>query len=132
MKGTQPPDWDWVTARHDCSAVRMFQLLRVSVAKNVEVRNAQLKAIDFELKEYSAVHFAAYCLRTSAEPNAVDFCLKDETITVRHGYRSQECVLTVTLDDRGECLFRVDNQELLEPWQVLKRALEPLLFGGPV
>jgi hypothetical protein len=34
----------------------------------------------------------------------------------------------LTLDNNGQCKFVLDGEEL-DPWQLLKRVLEPLFFG---
>ena len=39
-------------------------------------------------------------------------------------------IYTVKLDDMGCCKLWSEDQSL-DPWQVLKLALEPLLFGSP-
>ena len=44
--------------------------------------------------------------------------------------RGEVAIYTVKLDDMGCCKLWSEDQSL-DPWQVLKLALEPLLFGSP-
>lgn len=118
-----PPDFDWVTARHQCSADTVFNHLRLLAKDNVETRNAQAT----DMAGFTATN-GSFSVWSKAglphERHAVDFALDGKTITVR-GYA--EFRITLTLNNQGLCKCKVGTEEL-DPWQVLKKALEPILF----
>jgi hypothetical protein len=130
MKEMPPSDFDWVTARNDCSMPNMLQRLRLLAKANVETRNKQeLDSAGFiDADRAGNVVFSVWSKRVHGnERHAADFSISDDTkvLTVRRG--GQSFTVTVTVDDFGVCKCKVGNEEL-DPWQVLKRALEPLLF----
>ncbi len=132
------PDFDWVSARHDCTAGRIFNDLRELAQVNVETRNEQIQgrsetAIDFRQSPPGTDPPTFTVLRHrsgSASPYMVRFRLEKGLIRVE-SERLVEPVgfdVTVRMDDDGRCVCFVDDQRRL-PWQILHRALDPLLFG---
>jgi len=120
--------FDWVTARQACSAVGVFHKFRLMAQANVETRNAQLDTghpgFGFEAE---GERFAVF-LKGRGARNAVDFYLGDPhgPITITHG--DHVLLVRLTLDADGACRCQV-NGDLLQVWQVMHLALEPLLFG---
>ena len=55
------------------------------------------------------------------------FKLRTEESEIEVKARDEEVIYTVKLDDMGCCKLWSDGQSF-DPWQVLKLALEPLLF----
>jgi hypothetical protein len=125
----KPSDFDWVTARAGCSALNMFELLKLEAAKNVEAIKAVTKTNGNEmpLSVFDNGSSFAVTRRTFAGELGVRFTLAQDEISV-YGHRLDvSFTATLTLDDNGECRFLVDGTTL-DRWQVLRRSLEPLFF----
>ena len=129
-KKEQPSDFDWVTARAQCSALTMFELLKADVQKNVET----MKAIVAARGQESSYRFHASGELLSVtrfwygEEIGVKVSLYGEQFEVgSKGVGADGFSATLTLDDSGECRFLVDG-ERLDRWQFLRRAFEPLFF----
>ena len=125
----RPADWDWVKATHECNAAIMFGVLQTLAKRDVDQRNKQLGKDRFEVKSDGA-RFEV--MKTSGEPSkVVYFQLAGDAagqIGVRDAATNTTTTYTVGLDGVGVCKFRHDGEES-DPWQVLKTALESLLFG---
>lgn len=119
-----PPDFDWVTARSSCSAVKVFELLHLEAKKNVETFNdaTQLK---WEFAAQNEIF--SIVRRESSGVVGVRFMLIDPEIEIEGQGVDVRLTATLTLNDAGECRLRVGKEEL-DRWQLLRRALEPLLF----
>ena len=63
----------------------------------------------------------------------VRFALEETGILVADGWnRPQRCmVITLTLNDEGQCRFVIDGEGEYLRWQVARRALYGLFFDGP-
>jgi hypothetical protein len=122
-------EFDWVTARHECSLGLMFFRLQKGAEKDVEARNKLRIAGEpgtWHVQLQESGHFIAY--RESVIPfRAVEFDLTQTSIVIRDHEGKWDFVATITLNDLGECMLLVDGKQLYE-WQVRKRALEALLF----
>jgi hypothetical protein len=129
MRHLPPPDFDWVTARAQCSAEAMFRTLAGMARKNVETRNAQIPtAVRFV--EEADRHFGVEHATTSFNRAAVYFRVDsyEDRLTVDiHGVETKEWELRFLLDRDGVCRAEMGG-ERLEPWQVLQKLLEPVLF----
>jgi hypothetical protein len=122
-----PPDHDWVTARHQCSALMMFGTLKALMRINVDTRNAQLGQ---ERYRFDDSNTRCSVMHMGGGLNAmVHFEVeRDTTISVYVGRKEQhEAEYTVALDDLGRCKLRRGGTQY-DPWQVLKAHLDPLLF----
>lgn len=123
-----PPDLDWVTVRGKCSADSVFEQLRLMAKQNVDTRNAQ--AVDSAGFREVNHDFAVWSKQRKTSEGArlgADFSLRGQTIHVQTS--REEFDVTLTLDDDGACKCRVGDRTL-DPWQVLRMALEPVLFPG--
>lgn len=122
--------FNWVKARHECSAARMFTRLALRAAANVKDRNdlqdqKPRGGIKFEF-ESNGARFAVF--QDCHNRPSVTFILDGGRICVE-GDNPPVCFAgTVTLNNEGQCRLKV-GQEELEEWQVLKRALEGFFFG---
>jgi|SRR5579864_1136819 len=121
-------EFDWVTARSTCSADEVFEKLRVQVKQDVETRHALRPQ-----GEPLAFHFISEGRTFSALVEgdkihrAVIFRLESQTITV---YTDSDDVLfraQVTLNDEGECVVKINDEER-QLWQMRKQGLEELFF----
>ena len=134
-----PDDFDWVTARARCSAADMYEILRDLAQVNVTKANA------IYVKNAPSADPDRFGFRDAPDPTLRQFNVWDKwglerrTVQVQldgdairvHGSVSREFRATLTLTDGGNCKFRVGEAEL-DPWQLLRRALEPLFFGDHV
>jgi hypothetical protein len=132
----KPVDFDWVTARKECSIQDVFEALRLLIRENVETHNG-LFAEDRTP--------AAPVLKVSERGNLirvywhdmygqfahlfVEFKLNPVAISVR----DHENVLfeaTVGLNDDGDCKVNIHGKQY-DFWQVSRKALERLMFEFP-
>lgn len=127
------PDWNWVKSRAECSAVAMFEHLRIGALANLAERNATIQepgrvSDRFQLTETNKGRLFTVFDSWGQDRRAVDFSLDLETIHVGvHLPSASEFQATLTLNNEGLCKFKVGDDEL-DTWQVLKKALESLLF----
>jgi hypothetical protein len=120
------------------SSRRVFQLtdyqrLRGLPEENVKKRNEELGAERFKFAEESGISFAVW--KHAAEDHLskrvtvkVNDDLKTVIVTFGSGLPLPTTTYGVRVDDEGECRLHKGGVDFL-PWQVLKMALEPLLFG---
>ena len=127
-----PPNFDWVTRRAQCSAVQMFEVLRTAAKENVDQRNRTLGHETGDAKalygfndgaERSFTVFATY----GRKRRAVDFYLSNDGVLRIEPFAGAGVELGLTLTDDAVCRLTI-GAEILDPWQVLRRVLEPLLF----
>ena len=125
----RPPDWDWVKTAGECTAAIMFGSLKTLAQRDVQTRNNQLGKERFIVGDHEGISFWVDQARREMNTH-VWFTLLIELNGIRVGSRGTETIYTVRLDDTGHCKLWSEDQSF-DPWQVLKRALEPLLFPGP-
>ena len=138
----QEEDFDWVTARNDCSVLASFSALRIAARKNVEYRNDQRSDLQEKtnISLFEAEDFAknVFCVRRHDDIGGrvcfEHFEHKEERITIKRTSTKGTTIgsvltVTVTLNDEGECRYQIDGEGEFKTWQVLRRALEPLFFG---
>lgn len=127
----KPDNFDWVTARRKCSAGEVFETLLAGARANVEAMATATDGQTVNLFKLSSLDgsFSVSRPRFSGLIG-VRFYLADQEIIAEPFRLGGAGVLTatLTLNDDGECRLLVEGVEL-QPWQFLKRALEPLLFG---
>ena len=125
---TLPGDWDWVSARHECSPRKFFERLDLLAQQNVKQRNAIGGAAFGHVSHKSLFSVFGENRSGPLGSPAVRFVLDDKgTIRVEASGLDVGFEGELTLNNSGECRLKVGSEELSE-WQVLKRALEPLLF----
>lgn len=125
------PNLDWVKARGACSLAHMFEQLKTDVHEDVKRRN--------DMRVNGRDHF--YEWRVAESPNnirvvreggdtfdrrSVGFYLEQGKIVVRDQQQEMFSV-TVTLNDQGECKFKIGAEEK-ESWQIRKKALEEMFY----
>ena len=120
-------DFDWVTARHDCSLGLMFMRLHKGAEKDVAIRNQLRNGEPHKwVVEMREKNFIVY-RESNLGFKAIEFDLTETNIVIRDHEGQGRFVATITLNDLGECMLLVDGKQFYE-WQVRKRALETLLF----
>lgn len=134
------PDFDWVTARLECSLANEFVRLKALVKANYEARMSHLRKeypVTFSFSENGEREFSV--TRKPKEGKfggsyKVDFSLRHELIHVESEWddKNRARELTLTLNDNGECRFKLDedDKEYLR-WQIARRALGSMFFDGP-
>ena len=129
-------DFNWVKARHECSIEFEFECLRRDIEASQDVRMRQLgEEREAEIIVKSKPDLISVQLRNGRGGIApcVVFHLERGKIVVRPLGSAAPFELTLTLNNEGECRFRIDGEGEHRRWQVLRRALEELLFdeSGP-
>jgi hypothetical protein len=118
--------FDWVSARSECSAWKVFKELEQGASADIDSINSKRQSEDqtkFVLAKYSNDRFSVVY---EGGRGSVDFLLKDEEITVSDG-SSVRLRAILTINNKRQCRLKVDGQEL-EQWQFRKMALEGLFF----
>ncbi len=128
-------DFNWVKARQDCSLPVQFTHLRYTVEKNTEERRNGLKPGHKEHLEFKAVNDRQFIVvRTAFGSGTVSFDLREDRVVVEMknhlGELKKRFKLTLTLNDEGECRFKIDGKGEYLRWQVARKALEQIFFHG--
>ena len=124
-------DFDWVKATNECTAASMFSKLHELARRDIKTRNTQLEN-ERETEPFIVNEGGDggefWVDRTNFEQwkKHIWFKLNTES-EIEVKARDEEVFYTVKLDDMGCCKLWSDGQSF-DPWQVLKLALEPLLF----
>jgi hypothetical protein len=119
--------FDWVSARAECSAWKVFKELEQGARGDLDSINSKRQPEDhtkFELAKYGNDRFSILCV---GEPKrgSVDFLLKDEEIIVTGS--GVPLTATLTINNKRQCRLKVKGEDL-EQWQFRKMALEGLFF----
>ena len=127
------PDFDWVTARHQCSLHFEFEKLKRDLERNTKTRR-DLAPVD-RASEVAYKEDGNTCsvIRGPLPPAigttwSVTFNLKEDRICVSNNFSKRPLSLTLTLNDYGECRFQIDGEGAFLRWQVIRRALESIFF----
>jgi hypothetical protein len=125
-----PPKFDWVTQRSQCSLPKIFKTLRQEIEQDVKTRNGLRPAnspYEFSVVENGSDFSVA--LKLNGMQTSVTFSLTDHTIVVRDDKDKTQFEVTIAFDDEGACKLYV-NEEERHMWQVRRMALEELMFSG--
>ncbi|HEX4032045.1 MAG TPA: hypothetical protein VHX20_16900 [Terracidiphilus sp.] len=128
-----PVELDWVTERSKCEVKAAFESLQEGLAHDVE----QYKVQPNFGGEISHAYEPNWMIRVSKRKythKAVVFKVKGDHIEMQHeGIEDSEAAKVFPiLTENGCCKFRIirgEAEETLLPWQLRRRALEPVLFG---
>lgn len=122
-----PPNFDWVTERKKCSALTVFEQLRQDVQQNLAAFHDGQERRRWNLISTHPEMFTVTGQLERFRNAAVRFMLVGDEMEIEGQNVDVKMTATLTLNDRGQCRLLVDGKEL-DRWQVLRRALEPLLF----
>ena len=116
--------FDWVNTRKACSLEAKFGQLNVNAKKD-----ADRAGFEFESNgDYFMVYRPS---DESVKGRSVTFKLENDRILVGSNPASlASFTITLTLNDEGDCRYRIDNKGEHKCWQVLRRALEQLFFDS--
>ena len=122
-----PQEFNWVEARANCSIGSMFRLLEADAEKDVQIRNNDTGArrLSFTFRVGSGGD--EFLVLEGDNGPLIMFRLMPEHISVQDRQREEMFKATVTLNNEGRCVRKVNGEEL-ERWQVLRLALEGLFF----
>ena len=131
-------NFDWVTARHRCSIASEFERLRCAVEKDCNARrkcSGVDESVQFNFAD-GEDHFSVARTQPDirhGEAHRASFHLRLDHIAVVDTWREEkrQMILTLTLNDEGECRFLIDGEGEYLRWQVARRALCPLFFPEP-
>ena len=126
-------EFNWVKARSECVLPLEFERVKDSVKNSIQ--EIQDHPRNFDICERSTREFWVYrppnrddsksgvlfVLRMD-EPNGGDH------IAVINYLRDTSFEITLTLNDNGQCRYRMDGEGEYLRWQIVRRALEPLFF----
>jgi len=123
-------NFDWVTARANCSLTKAFASLKAEIRRDIDVRNELLEKhrdFKFDLTD-NKNSFTVHTLSDRpTSDKGVTIELTDGALLVKDDKGDGLFGATLTLNSSGECRFVVNSQEC-ESWYVRKLALEKLFF----
>jgi hypothetical protein len=133
--------FDWVTERFKCSVERLFKELELgaktdvdtirSLERNLAQETGGSPTKNIEVASDGRRFSVTRSDRRSTALKSVEFTLESSSISVKSSYPGgPSFAATIQLNDEGRCLFVVEDLEM-EPWQVRRKALQDLFFGGP-
>ena len=127
------PDFDWVTARAECTAENVHHQLDEAVKADLRAHRARNPQLAQSL-EYGRCHDGKFFIKRH-QVHMVTFALTvDNKIKIeRTSYVGDTEVLmtiSVSLDKDGECTLIDKDSVAWRPWQVRRIALEQTFFGS--
>ena len=142
MKPGDDESFDWVAALRECSVVCKFAEMSCDAEKQTKARDKYeldtqgskaRKSTNFDFSPINNNHFIVMVSQeTSGCIHKVHFVLEEKKIIVTRwgngGKKINEFFVTLTLNDDGECMFKIDDEGEFRMWHVMRRALEPLFL----
>ena len=127
-------NFDWVTARIECSLPNEFECIRQLVKTNCLTRRKSDSGIDLEFSgengedEFRVIRQPPP--NTHGSSRGVRFRLCHDRIHVEDRWSNpvRTMKFTLTLNDDGECRFIIDGEGEHLRWQVARKALYGLFF----
>lgn len=127
-------DFDWVTARNECSIRKVFETLKLQVENDIKIRNESLQSDRQRRYGYSygiaasAGGFTVFLEGVVGTRHTVIFSITQKgSIRVSNEEGDTAIEAAPTVCDDGKCRLKIDGKER-ELWQVRKLALEDLFF----
>jgi hypothetical protein len=130
----KPPNFDWVSARQDCSLKEVFEALRLGIREDVETRNSALpdnpdKATLKTAEHGKTIRVYWQDMYQQFDHLFVEFALTAQSLTAR----DDENLLfeaSIGLNDEGDCKVYILGKQY-DLWQIRRKALEQLMFKIP-
>ena len=119
---------DGVEALQQCSEIPEFLTLRKIAQQNTKNRQKHLgedSPVSFKFENKGQRQFLIYRNTPLA---GVVFNLENDHISVQDLEEKEMFMLTLTMNDDGECRFKIDGNGEFKRWQVMRKALEELFF----
>jgi hypothetical protein len=131
-----PKAFDWVNARFDCSLPCTFRLLADVVDSDVKAIQARVADATFTINRPtdSDKFIVSKTWNTAGFPSgeSIAFELLRRGISVKDVRTGKQLFFAVPeLTEAGDCKLHIEGEpNLLELWQVSRKALEALFFGS--
>jgi hypothetical protein len=126
---SQPQNFDWVTARAECSVNVVFRMICLGIESDVVKRNALIGTGSPFFTKYEGDDLVVF-RKVQRSPFLV-FRQTENGIEVLDGHsKAVRLSSSITLCDDGQCRLMVGGAER-EFWQFRRRALEGLFFSTP-
>ncbi len=127
---TNEEDFDWVSAREECSLVKAFATLKAQVKKDVGFRNKTIYGLHefrFDVIDNGDSFTVCTASERQIDVKTVTFERSGQSLVVlgTDGKEKFTAVLTLSVDRK--CCFRIEDEEY-DFWYVRKLALESLFF----
>ena len=121
-------NFDWVTARELCSAIKVFEQIKLEIKDDVDTRNKLITPKSAYIFRFLANNDRYTVLKEGDRIyETVTFELADQLIHAKDKNDKILLEASLTLNDEGECRLKINDQER-ELWQFRKMALERLFF----
>ena len=125
-------DFNWVEALDKCSPACQFALMREDVGKLTAMRQSKCMGDPVKLEFYGGdevfeVRRVPVC-GNLGKSNRIAFRLHRDTIRIEGNGLKDSIVVTLTVNDDGDCCFKIDNEGCYRRWQVTRKALEPMFY----
>ena len=133
--GPQDSDFDWITAREECSLFSEFTMLENNAKESTKIRNGLSGGRPEFVFSNRLINHSFSVIRPrryETEEQTVVFHLENDHILVQSNNTEPQAgeplKLTLTLNDDGECRYRVNGKGEFRRWHVLMRSLEHIFF----
>lgn len=125
-------NFDWVSERHACSLESMFGLLKHlaerDTAKHAELTQGARPARVTQPQGYDTFFAVVRGGNALMDRSGATFTLNPDHIRIEV-QGGNTYIVKLTLNDDGYCKLKIgDTGEPLDPWQVMRLTLEPILF----
>ncbi len=124
-------DFDWVSARTKCTVHAMFARLYQGVCEDLKIFSANNPGLAQRIESRECVKNERFYVER-IKVHRVVFEIENETIKIEFwpikGDSHLIMLLTVGLDDNGECILTDKDGNSWQFWQVRMKALEKTLF----
>jgi hypothetical protein len=122
--------FDWIAARSACTLPKVFAALGQQVGADIKTRNGlRPNNAPYEFSIAEDIDQFTVLLKAKDVQRSVTFKLSEQAISVWDDQDKPKFQVTLTFNDQGECTLHANEQER-EMWQMLRMALEDLLFTG--
>jgi|ERR1035441_276869 hypothetical protein len=131
MNGTTE-NFDWVTARNECSIRNVFETLRLQIENDIKIMNESLLLNQKKRYSYGIAAavggFTVFLEGVAGSRHSVLFSITEKgSILVRTEEGEPVLEGKPTVCDDGKCRLKIEGRER-ELWHVRKMALEDLFF----
>ena len=132
---TTEQDFDWVQARFACSPLCEFQHIRRCIKRSIISWRECHGKLDPDSEDTiecvdAGAGFNVHRYPKPGRTAGIVFELNTENdrIEIRDYSANRTMKITLTLNDEGECLYKIDGEGEYLLWQVARKALEPMFF----
>jgi hypothetical protein len=123
---SQPQNFDWVTARAECSINVVFRTICLGIESDVATRNASIGTGTPFVTKYEGDDLVVF--RNVQRSPFLVFRQTENGIEALDGHtKAVRLAAFITLCDDGQCRLMVGGAERVF-WQFRRRALEELFF----